>query len=363
MVRVARLIPVLDFGGVETTFEIQAEHLDRGTFDLHVVTFWKAGAAAERIRRLGVEVTDLGVDPSVRNPSATAALWFFLRRVRPQILHSSIGEANFHAALAGPAARVPVTIIEENGVPNRRRASRAIHSLLYRRVDAIVAVSEASRTYLIEREHAPAARIRVIPNSPSQSFFDPVVPTPPAQPFRILCVGRLVEVKNHHRLIEAFATIPRSVNARLDIIGEGPLRAELTASISRLDLADRVGLLGFRTDIREQIDRSHLFVLPSRSEGFGVALVEAMARGRPVLAANVGALPSLLGPGHEDRLVPPEDVAAWTRALRRVIEAGDAERVTLGRQMRERAEHYTPTRQVRALESLYRETLQVKRTP
>lgn len=363
MIRVVRLIPVLDFGGVETTFEIQAEHLDRGTFDLRVVTFWKAGAAAERIRRLGVEVTDLGIDPSVRNPSATASLWRYLRRVRPQILHSSIGEANFHAALAGPAAGVPVTIIEENGVPNRRRASRAIHTLLYRRVDAIVAVSEASRKYLIEREQAPASRVCIIPNSPSELFFDPVVPTPPAPPFRILCVGRLVEVKNHHRLIEAFASVPRSVDARLDIVGEGPLRAELTASISRLDLADRVGLLGFRTDIREQIDGSHLFVLPSKSEGFGVALVEAMARGRPVLASNVGALPSLLGPEHAERLVAPDDVAAWTKALRRVIDDGDAERVTLGRRMRERAEHYTPTRQVRALESLYRDTLRVKRAP
>src|SRR5690242_14126551 len=93
---VVRLIPVLDFGGVETNFVQQARTIDRSKYDFRVCTFWKHGEAARRIEASGIQVDVLDVHPSIRNPRATRTLLRYLRRVRPDVVHASIGEANFH---------------------------------------------------------------------------------------------------------------------------------------------------------------------------------------------------------------------------------------------------------------------------
>jgi glycosyltransferase involved in cell wall biosynthesis len=354
-----RLIPVLDFGGVESRFVMLSRLIDRDRYDFRVCTFWKAGAAARAVRDLGIQVDELGVDPAIRNPRASVALLKYLRRVRPDVVHSTIGEANFHNALTAKLAGVKATIIEESGLPNRRLGGRLIHAALYRRVDAVVAVSGTSRHYLSEREYAPASKLRVIHNCARPEFFEPH----PRQPrrdgrFTILTAGRLAAVKNHRRFLEALQIVSRKhPEVRFQIAGEGPLVEEVAAWVRELGLEAQVELLGFRADVMELLLRADLFVLPSLSEGCSVALAEAMALGTPVIGANVGGIPEVMGELGREWLPEPTDVERWADAVTQMIELPELVRLALGQRAKTIAARFTPRANVDAVQGLYDELL------
>jgi glycosyltransferase involved in cell wall biosynthesis len=353
--KVVRLIPVLDFGGVETTFLLEAESVDRTSFDFSICTFWNDGRMAAQIRETGTRVTTLDIDPSIRNPAATAALARFLRRERPDILHASIGEANFHAALVGRLCGVPVTIIEEQGLPSRTLVGRAVHALLYRRVDAVIGVSQASCAYLTDQEWAPKSRVHLLYNAAAHRFFyTPLAPRPARDTFEFLAVGRLVEVKNHARLLRAFRLVAdRLDRVRLRIVGEGPLRPELEALVAELDLGAQVTLAGFSADVLGLLDEGDAFVLPSLSEGFGIAAVEAMARGLPPIVSDTGALGEVTAGLGDQWTVPATDIAGWADAMIRMATLPPAEMTQLRSTARHVAERFSQSRHIKALQSLY----------
>lgn len=353
-VRVVRLLPVLDFGGVESRAVLLAELLDRERFALRVCTFWREGAAAEQIRALGIPVDVLGVDPSIRNMEASLALARYLSHSRVDVLHASIGEANFHSALVGKLAGASSVIIEEAGIPNRRLFARLVHALLYRRVDRLIGVSDASCRYLVEREAAPAKRVTRIYNTVNPSMFAPL--STRSLGLRCVSVGRLVEVKNQVMLLHVIHALRRAgIPAQLRIVGDGPLRQQLEEVCNALGLEDAVELCGFRDDISAILDDADLFLLPSYSEGFGLALVEAMARGCSVLATKIGGPAEILAPLGQDRLLDPRDQAAWVHAATRELTSSLDERHATRLAMRARAEDFSPRSYIDNIERLYLE--------
>lgn len=357
--RVVRLIPVLDYGGVESRFVLLSRLIDRERFDFRVCTFWKAGAAARAVEALGVTVDVLDADPAVRNPQATRALYTYLKRVRPHVVHSTIGEANFHTALTAKLAGVRAAIIEESGIPSRKLPSRLVHAGLYRRVDQLVAVSYACRKYLAEREYAPPAKLRVIHNCARPEFFERYARRPRRDGhFTILAAGRLVEVKNHERLLRALKlVVAQHPHVRLQLAGEGPLRAQTERWVSELGLASHVDFLGFRSDMLDLLLQADVFVLPSLSEGCSVALAEAMATATPVIGSNVGGIPEVMGELGAEWLPPSTDVEAWARTLSRMIEMPEATRAELGERARAVAQRFAPEVNVRSVQEMYAELL------
>jgi glycosyltransferase involved in cell wall biosynthesis len=353
--KLIRLIPVLDFGGVETVFEIWSQFADRERYDLRVCTFWKPGAAADTIRANGIPVDVLDVDPSIRNPRATAALARYLKRMRPDILQASIGEANFHAALIGKACGVPLVVIEEHGVPDRPLPYRLVHAALYRMVDAIIGVSQVAIDYVVTREFAPRHRTYLLYNAIPDQYFDPVTSRSARRDqFRFVTVGRLHPVKNQDRLIQAFAPVARAHReARLMIVGGGDCHADLARRIVELGLEEQVELLGYRSDVRALVEDADCFVLPSLSEAFGIAVVEAMARGIPIIASNAGALPEVVGDVGDRWIVDPLDVDGWSRAMTNMIQLDDDTRAAMGRDVRRIAERYSPARHAASLQAIY----------
>lgn len=362
--RVVRLIPVLDFGGVESIFVLQSRLIDRQAFEFRACTFWKKGGAAREVEATGTPVDELGVDPAIRNPRATLALANYLHRIRPDVLHASIGEANFHAALVAKWCGVPVTIIEEQGLPSRARWARWVHAALYRRVDAIVGVSGTSCAYLIDEEHAPRQLVHKIYNCARPEFFAPRPPQRASGPFTALMVGRLVEVKNHERLLRAFAQVlPRHPTARLQLVGDGPLRPRMELLLKELGLTDNVSLLGFRSDVLELLHAADAFVLPSLSEGCSLALAEALATGTPVIGSDVGGIPEVMQDLGREWLVPPTDVQAWSAALCRMIELSAEQRQALGARAAHIAQRFSPETNIRAVQALYSQLLEQRGSP
>jgi glycosyltransferase involved in cell wall biosynthesis len=364
-IRIVRLLPTLDFGGVESRAILQSELHDRAAFDLRVCTFHRDGAAAEAIRKLGVPVDVLGQDPAIRNPRATIALGRYLNRQRPDVLHSSIVEANFHALARPPSLGRTRLIVEEVGSPAHRFMARLAFSALYRRADRVVGVSRATCDYLTRVDRAPPGKVSLIYNCAAQRYFSDSEPVRQwstdrrrsGKPFRFLLVGRLVEVKNHATILRALARVrARHADVQLQLAGEGPLRPELEALTAELGLERNVQFLGFAPQVRQLLLDADVFLLPSHSEGCSISLVEAMASGLPALGSAVPGIAEVLGDLAPEWTLPPTDVDAWAERLTQVAgcdplaldEVGKAaQRIAFAR--------FSPAAYISTVERLYQE--------
>jgi glycosyltransferase involved in cell wall biosynthesis len=134
-------------------------------------------------------------------------------------------------------------------------------------------------------------------------------------------VGRLHEQKGHKFLLHAFAKI--SDPARLLIIGDGDLHEELSTLADELQINDRVTFLGARTDVSDFLSAIDTFVLPSLWEGQPIALLEALASGKPCIASNVNGIPEIITNGINGYLVTPQDIDALTTAMKLAIDRPD----------------------------------------
>jgi glycosyltransferase involved in cell wall biosynthesis len=124
-------------------------------------------------------------------------------------------------------------------------------------------------------------------------------------------------------LLQAFTPLARThPTLELWLAGDGPLRRELEAVATRLNLADRVRFLGMQSpaQVKALIDRALAVVLPSRAEPFGLAIIEAMAQGKAVIGSAVGGIPEIITDGTTGLLVPPGNAEALTAALRSLVE-------------------------------------------
>lgn len=138
-----------------------------------------------------------------------------------------------------------------------------------------------------------------------------------------LFVGRLDYEKHVHVLIEAFAGIPTSLNASLEIVGDGGERESLERWASENGLGKRIKFLGHVTDqqLKDAYGRATVFVMPSIAELQSIATLEAMASGRPVIAANAAALPHLVHTGENGYLFEPDNVAELTGRILEIFTA------------------------------------------
>jgi len=186
----------------------------------------------------------------------------------------------------------------------------------------VVAVSEAVRKVALDAGHT-ASRVAVIPNGVDLERLAPA-PWPGGEP-RALFLGRLVPQKGLDVLLRALQHVPE---LQLDIAGTGPDEARLQELAA--PLGHRVRFLGWQADVAALLADHHFLVVPSRWEGFGLTVVEALASGRPVVASEVDMLPALVG--RAGVLVRPEDPAALASALRGLCAAPDRLRAmgTLG---------------------------------
>ena len=263
----------------------------------------------------------------------------YLRRRRPRSLLASQVHVNVTAVLAGlvARARTRVAVSERNTTSIDRHASAGLFvtlahrlvPLLYRRADAIIAVSEGVADDCAGFARLERSRIDVINNPVVTAEFPrrwnaPIdhpwfaAPSPPV----VLGVGRLCPQKRFSLLIDAFARVRRHRAARLVILGEGSDRAELEAQTRSLDVAADVSLPGFVIDALPYMRRAAVLALSSRWEGSPNVLVEALACGTPVVATDCphGPRETLAG-GTYGGLVPMDDPDALAEAIVRALDA------------------------------------------
>ncbi|WP_295616269.1 glycosyltransferase family 4 protein [Chamaesiphon sp. GL140_3_metabinner_50] len=234
---------------------------------------------------------------------------------QPDVVISFMNAVNVYAIVACAGLEIP-TIVCEHIYPGATDANKIWQFLMkwtYRYADLVTVLTHNALPFY------PAARgyrTIVMPNpvtTPAPiGAMEPLLSTPSA-----IAIGRLQPQKGFDLLLRAFARLyAKYPDWQLTILGEGPMQAELEELRSQLQLTDRVHFPGLVTNVREYLAQADLFVMPSRFEGFPMALCEAMACGLPVLAADCLSGPrDIIVDGVDGVLVAPEDVDALTTQL------------------------------------------------
>ena len=310
-----------------------------------------AAELAGRLEADGVPVERLRMRASV-DPLVFGGLVRSIRRARPDVVHTHLVHADFHGLPAARLARVPLTVSTKHGFnPFRgRRTFAAADRTVARLADVHVAISAGLARYLAENEGFDASAFEVVHYGIEPG---PEPPLPPGET-RLAIVGRLIPIKGHEVLLEALRRARDDVpELTLEIAGDGPLDAQLRATATRLGLADRVTFLGRVAPPGPVYERAEIVVVSSFGEGFGMAALEAMERGRAVIASDVGGLPEIVAQEETGLVVPPGDPAALASAI--VELARDPARTAaLGAAGRERARSaFSQARCTERTEELY----------
>jgi L-malate glycosyltransferase len=190
------------------------------------------------------------------------------------------------------------------------------------------------------RDFDESAPVQITPFGVSTDRFRPAAASAAAT-FRVGTVRGLEPVYGIDTLLRAFARFSESVrqDTTLTIVGDGTRRAEYEALAQSLGIGGKTRFLGRipNEELTSHLNELDLFVAPSRSEGFGVAVLEAAACGIPSIVSRVGALPEIVDDGVTGVLIPPEDELALVSALERLCRAPEIRR-RMGRAARERVE-------------------------
>jgi glycosyltransferase involved in cell wall biosynthesis len=336
-------------------------HRDRSSIRCTVAALSGSPELAGDLQAAGAEVVELGLASPFDLPAVTAKLASLLLTRRPDVVHTHLLHAEILGGLVARLARVPVVIATAHNTfwddASYGRILRGLYRYTVRSNHHTIAVSEAVRAKLVATG-ALADRVTTVVNG-----LSPVEKLPRAQARAALgldpdelvigAIGNLYPYKGHDLLVQALAELhPRYPRLAAVVIGEGQCRGALEAQARAAHLEGRLRLVGRRPRAAELLAAFDLYVQPSRSEGLGLGLLEAMAAGVPAVAFAVGGIPELVGVEGAALLVEPGDHRALAAAIDRAI-MDPSLREELALRGRRRAGAFNAARMTRAYEEIY----------
>jgi glycosyltransferase involved in cell wall biosynthesis len=340
IMRVCQVMLARGFGGAERYFvELSRELAARGHRVLAICH--PRGMAA---RALG-SASGLDVAParSLGNwdPLAVHRLRKLFTEFRPAVVQAHLARATHHAGRALAGTSLPLVSKTHNYVDVR----------YYRNVTCFLPPTRDQAGHLI-KHGIPAERLRIIPNF---SALQTAVP-PPDRAAAIVAMGRFVRKKGFHVLLAALGKLRRRGVGLPPVLlgGDGPLRDELRRVAQREAIADCVRFCGWQDDAGTFMDRGTLFVLPSLDEPFGIVVLEAMARGVPIIATRTQGPAEVLD-DDTALLVPAGDSGAMADAILQSLSQPEAARDRAARASRRFLLRYSAGAVVPQIEALYEE--------
>ncbi len=283
-----------------------------------------AAALAER----GLEVERVAEVDSRWDFGGMLGTWRRLRRARPDVFHvHHVWPAadRYLASLARAAGIERLVVTEHITGSSHSAGQRALKRDELARADAVTAVCGAVADTLMRDYGVARERVRVVPNG--ADLPDEAAEAPAARQWRErfsaglvrplwVVVARLEEQKGHAVLLDALAEVrKRGLDFTLAVAGDGSLRGSLEERARQIGIDGQVHFLGTLDDVGPLLAAADAVVLPSRWEGLPLALLEAMARSRAVVASDVGGVPEVVVHEETGWLVPPGDVTALAEAL------------------------------------------------
>jgi len=326
------VIDALNIGGAQELLVLLADKTPKSAYQTLVCVIQPDVTLKSRIESKGVPVFCMNRSrPSILCPmdfiiyfyQNIRDIMFLCRRYRVDVVHCHLSDAEFAGILAGwlyGARRIISTVHYPALLPERKSGDIrnylriAATRLLYRLANAVVAVSDDVAQQLKDVFHLAPSKIKIVVNGIDVEAIHRKLPDPDILP--TLCVlpgqrlvtsvGRLMPPKGHSYLIAAMPPLVHQVeNVRLLLAGDGDLKAALEQLSQNLKVQDVINFLGSRSDVVDILALSEVFVLPSVSEGTSLALLEAMAASRPIVATDIPGNRAVLKHGHNCLLVPP----------------------------------------------------------
>ncbi len=363
-------------GGAETFILNRLSVLDRSRFEPYAAALRAGGKLRPAFERAGVPTFELGEGRQL-DTSSIKNLYSLLKRERIQIVEAHVWWACIVGRVVARAAGVPIVITNEQEMHGGATAHRSdvifAADLTTRLSDACVHITHASMASF--KEETPhllqgnAYRVRIPNGIDARKIAETVARTDrqakraslgiPEGAFVIGNVGRLVPAKGQEYLLRAFAKVREKVpNAHLVIVGWGELDGALRAQAKELGIADQVHFTGARLDVPEILATFDVFGFSSIHEAQGIAILEGMAAGIPVVAPAIDGIPDVVKHERTGLAVPPRDPDALAAAILRLH--GDPELakrlVPAARQLFE--EEFSIEAAGRAYEKLYLELLE-----
>jgi glycosyltransferase involved in cell wall biosynthesis len=350
-------------GGGGRVFMDLMVNLDRGRFR-PVLVAPGAGPMTEWAGRLGIahHVCRAGDWTSAAGLARrTAALVPVILRERAAIVHAAAPMCYRALGAAGFLTRA-IRVCHLGFPPAPGELHRSFVSV----PDAVIGCYEGQAADHAEEIHRMHADCRVVGicNGVDTNRFAPALPDEEGRSLRggaehvIAILGHLSDVKGHPEFVEAAGLLSRQfANSRFLAIGgeniQPGMRARLEQRARDLGLGDRVQFLGFRNDVARVIAAADVVVLPSHAEGFPLAVLEAMACGKPVIATPVGGVAEAVVDGVTGLLTPPGNPAALAEAIARLV-SDEALRRRMGAAARRRIEErFSMTVFARAVQGVY----------
>lgn len=319
----------LGVGGTETHIMELASRLDRSRFTVTVCALKPNGTLAQELKKRGVRV--LSLDGAGKLDARVILRLFQLLRVeQPDVVQAFLFWANVAARACGRILRAfPVISSYHDEVVSEGWLVRVMDRLTLHWTQRVVCCSHAVSRSIVSRIGARIEHCTMIPFGVDVEQFDSAAAATRRElglrdSGKVIgTVCRLVEPKKGLTvLLRAMAQLARRYGqppCQLVIVGDGPSRGELEALREQLGLSSWIVFTGSRRDIPRVLHALDAFVLPSLYEGFGIAILEAMAAGKPVIATTVGGIPEFVLPEETGLLVEPRNVQALADAIDRLL--------------------------------------------
>jgi glycosyltransferase involved in cell wall biosynthesis len=306
--------------------DLSTEQASRGHEVGLIVDSLTGGEKAERQlaalaprMKLGVVRLPMHREPHVGDLLALARIHARIRRLRPDIVHAHGAKGGLYARLTGflSLPKRPARVYTPHGGSFHQVAGHQFYMLAERLLERRTDLLQFESDYMAKRyarEIGPgAALINVARNGIDEKDFVKVTPSPDAAEF--VYVGELAMRKGVDTLIEALAIIHSGgqLAPRLVIVGSGPERDALAAIVEKFGMSRNIAMVAPRP-AQEAFTMGHIVVAPSRVESLPYIILEAIACGRPLIAAAVGGVDEIFGP-YRDKLIAPDDPAALAAAM------------------------------------------------
>lgn len=363
-------------GGMKNHLLSLLTHSKKEMFEAIVVC--PNGPMADEISSLGFRVIPLDIKGELSLASdwmAVRELVSILKNKKITILHTHSSKAGFVGRIAGFLARTPVvfttahnSIFYEDWPLWKKVIFALAEHLLGRHTDRIITVSEALRQELLRKEILSQSRIVTIYNGiKTERYNSPgeretilkSLGLPPDEQV-VGTVARLASQKGIIFFLRAASMLVRDYKVNFVIVGGGPLRQQLKLEAASMGLNQRVVFTGERRDVPSILHAFNVFVLPSLTEGFPLAILEAMAAARPVVATRVGGIPEIVQDNNTGLLVEPSDSTGLALAIATLL-ADRQKAVAMGQAGQARVnEKFTSTNMVFRVEEEYKKVLSAK---
>jgi glycosyltransferase involved in cell wall biosynthesis len=323
--RVVELVNSLTIGGAERMATDLAVGLQARGHQASVACLRGGGPLAEVLQQSHVEICSLekGEGFSIR---ALRSFANFLKDRKVDVVHTHNPLTHHYGVLAGRLAKVPVVVNTFHGPGNLTGFGKT--QLIFEASclfsDRVVACCQSVQQHLQRITRVARRKLTMIPNGIELRRFSSIRAARHDGKLVFGAVGRLVPVKDHTSLLEAFASLARTQQmCRLEILGEGPEGTGLREKAEALGIANRVVFRGASLDVVSFLAGLDVFVLCSLSEGLPLTLIEAMAAALPVVGTSVGEIPNLVKASNCGWVCSPGNPTELATALLEAERAND----------------------------------------